>query len=735
MPNMQKLIDGPLREWTGPLTSDLVQSPGPFGLGHLPTRLKPDATVGSVCGFCGTGCQLAIHLKDGVAVNLSPGRTYPVNTGMACPKGWESLAPLDSDERGTSPMLRDDTGALRDVSWSEAVGEMVARLKDIQKRYGKESVAWLGTGQITVEEFALLGALGKFGMGIKHGDGNTRQCMATAVMAYKGSFGFDAPPYTYQDFEESDCLIFIGSNLCIAHPIMWQRVMQNKRNPDIIVIDPRRTETAMAATRHLAIHPKSDLILFYALANHIIESGKTDSNFVANHTNGFLEFAGFVKQFPISLAAKVTGLTENEVIWLSDKITSGKNISFWWTMGVNQSHQGTAVAQSIINLALLTGNIGRPGTGANSITGQCNAMGSRLFSNTTNLLGGHDFGCPESRRKVADIMDISEDLIPTDKSLAYNQILDAVDRGEIKALWIIATNPMHSWIQKDQLRNRLNKLELLVVQDMYRNTATVGMADIYLPAAGWGEKDGTFINSERRIGLTRKVAQAPGQALSDFYIFKLVADYWGCGQMFRKWEDPEDCFNTLKLLTAGQPCDFSGIGGYAHIEEQNGIQWPYPHAGNCESSQRRLFEDRKFFTEDGRARFCWHQPDNVPEKTDRDYPFILLTGRGSSSQWHTGTRTDKSDILRKLSPDKIYVEINTEDAAGLEITNNDSVHVRSRRGKLLARAIITPCVRPGNVFISMHFEETNKLTLAVFDPISFQPGFKFCAVNISKSNK
>ncbi|MGB8166875.1 MAG: molybdopterin-dependent oxidoreductase, partial [Chthoniobacteraceae bacterium] len=253
-----------IRQREGPLTDELVREPGRFGLGQVPERLAPDATTTMVCGFCSTGCGLKIHLKDGQAVNLSPETDYPVNLGMACPKGWEALTPLSAPDRATTPLLRDEaTGKLEPVDWERALTIFCERLRYIQKQHGADSCAFLSSGQIATEEMALLGTLWKFGMGFVHCDSNTRQCMATAHTAYKESFGFDAPPFTYADFEESDVLVFVGANPCIAHPIMWQRVMRNPHSPKIIVVDPRRTETAMAATQHYAIKPKSDLVLLY----------------------------------------------------------------------------------------------------------------------------------------------------------------------------------------------------------------------------------------------------------------------------------------------------------------------------------------------------------------------------------------------------------------------------------------------------------------------------------------
>src|SRR6187399_1800072 len=272
----------------GTLTRDLLREPGQFGLGQVPKRLAPDRTTTMICGFCSTGCGLSIHLKNGEALNLSPASDYPVNLGMACPKGWEALAPLAAKDRVRQPMMRKNRGEpLVETDWETALDFFVQRFRQVQGRHGNASAAFLGTGQITIEELALLGAFAKFGMGMVHGDGNTRQCMATAATAYKQSFGFDAPPYTYADFEESDVMIFVGSNPCIAHPIMWERVCKNKRKPEIVVVDPRKTETAVAATQHLALRPKSDLRLFYGLANLLIERGWIDRGFIDRHVSGF----------------------------------------------------------------------------------------------------------------------------------------------------------------------------------------------------------------------------------------------------------------------------------------------------------------------------------------------------------------------------------------------------------------------------------------------------------------
>ncbi len=700
----------------------------------LPADARPDGVARSVCGFCSTGCSLDVHLQSHAAVGLTPTVEYPVNRGMACPKGWEALSVLKASNRATTPLLRGASGHLEPVDWQVALQTFVNRMKAVQAKHGPASIAFLSTGQIVTEEMALLGALAKFGMDMIHGDGNTRQCMATAVTAYKESFGFDAPPYTYADFEESDVIVLVGSNLCIAHPILWQRVMRNPHRPEIVVVDPRATETSMAATQHLAPYPKSDQSLFYGLARILIERHWIDRAYIDAHTCGFDEFSDFVQQFTLERVVAETRLPADAIERLAETIHRGKRVSFWWTMGVNQSHQGVRTAQAIINLALMTGNIGRPGTGANSITGQCNAMGSRLFSNTTNLFGGRDFTNPQHRAEVAEILRIDEAKIPSEGSWPYHRILEGVLSGKIRGLWVVCTNPAHSWINQGQARDILERLDFLVVQDMYADTETAQLAHLVLPAAGWGEKEGTFINSERRIGTVKKVAKAPGVALADFQIFRLVAEHWGCGDMFRSWKSPADVFQILKRLSAAQPCDFSAIEDYAMLDARGGIQWPYVDQDECRAettaTERRLFEDGKFFHADGRARFAFEPPRKLPEQPSSRYPFLLLTGRGSAAQWHTQTRTSRSAVLRKLYPANIYVEMNPLDAKKFGFSPDQSVTIASQRGELVARIVVTPAVQPGQLFIPMHYAATNLLTDAVFDPYSHQPAYKACAVRI-----
>jgi assimilatory nitrate reductase catalytic subunit len=359
-------------------------------------------------------------------------------------------------------------------------------------------------------------------------------------------------------------------------------------------------------------------------------------------------------------------------------------------------------------------------------------MGSRLFSNTTSLFGGRDFARADHRAEVAAVLGIDEARVPRHAGRAYDQILEGVLAGSIRALWVIGTNPLHSWINQPGLEDVLARLDFLVVQDMYTTTETARRADLLLPAAAWGEKDGTFINSERRLGVIRKIADPPGEALPDFEIVRKVAAHWGVGEMFAAWSSPAAAFELLRKLSAGRPCDFTGVRDVAMLDAHGGIQWPHPDGAPPPAPERRLFGDGRFFTADGKARLRVAQPTALPESPTPRYPFLLLTGRGSSSQWHTGTRTTKSAILRALSPQHVYVEVNPADARRLAIAPDQPIKVTSRRGSLIARAFVTTRVRPGEVFVPMHFAETNQLTVAAFDPHSRQPAYKASAVNLER---
>ncbi len=703
----------------GGRAGELARTAGPFGLGQIPSRLHPEATTRLVCGYCSTGCSLDAHLRDGQAVNLTPTRTYPVNEGSACPKGWDALTPLAAADRATTPLVHG-----RPVGWDEALGAFVDGFGGLLDEHGPDSVAFLSTGQITSEEMALLGAVAKVGMGFVHGDGNTRQCMATSVAAHKQSYGFDAPPYTYADLEESDVVVLVGSNLAVAHPILWERLKRNPNRAEVVVVDPRRTETAAGATRHVAVAPNGDLALLLGLLHVVIRDDLVDTAFVGEHCTGYQDVAALARRWPPVRAAEVAGVTTSEIEELAHLIGRGRAVSFWWTMGVNQGHQAVRTAQAIIDLALVTGNLGRPGTGANSITGQCNAMGSRLWSMTASLYAGRSFEDEAHRQEVAGICGWPVERIPSRPSMAYDQIIDGIRSGQVRGLWVLATNTAHSWGDRGELAGLLDKLDFLAVQDLYADTDTAGHAQVFLPAAGWGEKDGTMINSERRIGLVKQVRRPPGSALPDFAILRLLAHAWGCGDLFDRWATPEAVFRTMGTLSAGRPCDHSGVTSYRQLDDLGGVQWPAPAGTGPWEGERRLFEDGRSYHLDGRFRLVAAEPEPSPTPQTETFPLTLLTGRGSTASWHTETRTGRSPVLRRLQPAHLLVDLHPVDASRLGVADGDEVEVASAWGSLRCRARVGGVVQPGHAFLPMHDAATNGLTHPVVDPISRQPSYK-----------
>ena len=686
--------------------------------------------VQSTCNYCSIACNVDFHVEDDHIVKVVPTVGYPVNNGFCCIKG------LNLDKQNTKyhnpvlPLLRDEEGNMNQISWNEAFKYFANRINEIQDQYGKESVAFISTGQLATEEMALIGHIGRNYLG-GNGDGNTRLCMATSVVAYKQSFGFDAPPYTLHDLEVSDVIIFIGANPVVAHPILWGRV-KNNPGAKIITIDPRRSETASNSDIWIDIKPKTDLYLLYALANVLIEKGWIDEEFIQNHTEDFEGFKEHVKKYKLEDIEEKTGISKGRVLELAEIIHNGKNVSFWWTMGVNQSYQAVRTAQGIINLALMTGNIGREGTGANSITGQCNAMGSRVYSNTTGLYGGGDYDNENRRKAVAKALNIDPEMLPKKPTLPYNVIIQKAIEGEIKALWIVATNPRSSWINNEEFKKAAEKVDFLVVQDMYGETDTIKYCHLLLPSTGGLKKKGVLINTERRLSTINPVLEKKENELTDYDIFLGIGEALGMGSLLDKWRTPEEAFNTLKECSKGMPCDISGVT-YDMITNSKGVQWPFKEGDVLESNERRLFEDKKFYTPSGKAKFIYEDVAEWPVKLSEEYPYVLNTGRGTVGQWHTQTRTREIATVEAIVPEHAYININPELAEELGVKENDKVRVSSSNG--VAREFIAKLsrtVKKNEIYAPMHYIEANALLPSFFDTYSKEPSFKLAAVNIEK---
>ncbi|WP_283720764.1 nitrate reductase [Clostridium perfringens] len=687
----------------------------------------------STCNYCALACNLDFYTEDGKIKRVVPTPHYPVNKGFSCIKGLNLDKQCTKFNGSKKPLLKMKDGERKAIEWKEAFDLFASKMTAIQEKYGKESVAYISTGQLPTEEMALLGHVGRSYMGI-NGDGNTRLCMASAVVAYKQSFGFDAPPYTLKDLELSDTIFFIGANPVIAHPIAWGRVRKNK-DAKIITIDPRKSETAMNSDMWIDIKTKGDLALFYTLANVLIEKGWIDQDYINNYTEGFEDFKAHVKKYTLEDVEERTGISKMRVLELAKIIHEGKRVSFWWTMGVNQSYEAVRTAQAIINLALITGNMGREGTGANSLTGQCNAMGSRMFSNTTALYGGGEYNNQERRKVVADILGMDENMLPTKPTLDYEQIIKGINKGEIKGLWVVCTNPRHSFSNNEEFKKAMKNLDFFVVQDIYEDTDSSKECDLYLPSVPAIKKEGFLINTERRLSALVPVLEKEEDELSDYEILLGIGEALGMGSLLDKWRTPEDAFKLLRECSKGMPCDITGVT-YERLRDSKGIQWPCREGEELESDERRLFEDGKYYTPSGKAKLIFEDVTENPNTTNEEFPFNLNTGRGTVGQWHTHTRTREIQAVTNIVPQKAYVDINRKDAERLDIKENDEVLIHSSNGhtsKFIAR--LTDNLKEKDLYAPIHYIETNLLTPSVFDPYSKEPSYKTVQVNIEKVRK
>ncbi|MDK0932056.1 nitrate reductase [Clostridium perfringens] len=689
--------------------------------------------IQSTCNYCALACNLDFYTEDGKIKRVVPTPHYPVNKGFSCIKGLNLDKQCTKFNGSKKPLLKMKDGERKAIEWKEAFDLFASKMTAIQEKYGKESVAYISTGQLPTEEMALLGHVGRSYMGI-NGDGNTRLCMASAVVAYKQSFGFDAPPYTLKDLELSDTIFFIGANPVIAHPIAWGRVRKNK-DAKIITIDPRKSETAMNSDMWIDIKTKGDLALFYTLANVLIEKGWIDQDYINNYTEGFEDFKAHVKKYTLEDVEERTGISKMRVLELAKIIHEGKRVSFWWTMGVNQSYEAVRTAQAIINLALITGNMGREGTGANSLTGQCNAMGSRMFSNTTALYGGGEYNNQERRKVVADILGMDENMLPTKPTLDYEQIIKGINKGEIKGLWVVCTNPRHSFSNNEEFKKAMKNLDFFVVQDIYEDTDSSEECDLYLPSVPAIKKEGFLINTERRLSALVPVLEKEEDELSDYEILLGIGEALGMGSLLDKWRTPEDAFKLLRECSKGMPCDITGVS-YERLRDSKGVQWPCREGEELESDERRLFEDGKYYTPSGKAKFIFEDVTENPNATNEEFPFNLNTGRGTVGQWHTHTRTREIQAVTKIVSEKAYVDINRKDAEKLDIKENDEVLIHSSNGhtsKFIAR--LTDNLKEKDLYAPIHYIETNLLTPSVFDPYSKEPSYKTVQVNIEKVRK
>lgn len=689
------------------------------------------------CNFCAMDCNLDFQVEDGKILKAVPTKGYPVNDGFCCIKGISLDKQQSTEKPGPLPWIRQEDGSRKTVSWEEAFSYVADRLTAIQKEHGTESIAGISTGQLTLEEFAIFGHVMRDYLQTNV-DGNTRLCMATAAVSMKQSYGYDAPGYTLKDLELSDTIILIGANPIVTHPILWSRIRNNQvPGRKVIVIDPRRSETARMADLHYQIRPRSDLKLYYTLANILIGKDWIDHDFIEKHTDHFTEFRDFVSKFPIEYGVRETGLSEEEILALAETIHRGKAVSMWWTMGVNQGYEAVRTAQAIINLCLMTGNIGRPGTGPNSITGQCNAMGSRLFSDTTCLYAGADFQDPVQRARIAAIIGTDDDHLAKKPTLSYDRIIEGINAGKIKGLWILCTNPMHSWTNNRSFEEAVKKLDLFVVQDIYDSTDSAQKAGVFFPVVPGIKKEGTYINLERRLCRMVPVLPREKDELSDYEVILGVGRALGMGEKIERWTDPQACFNLLKEMSRGMACDFTGVD-WKELEGSHGIQWPYPESlrGTGAAEERRLYEDGRFFTKDGRAQFLFEDPLPNPYPQTEEFPYVFNTGRGTVGQWHTQTRTREVRYVEDASIRRAYLFMNTKLAEEKGIRDLDFIRVFSVNGQNADFMVrVTDDVPYDQLYAPEHYIECNRLTPPSYDKYSREPNYKAAVVHFTKIEK
>ncbi len=695
----------------------------------------------TTCSYCGVGCGIIAKRDSKGVITVEGDKDHPVNRGKLCTKGMNLHHVVqDKSDRILYPEMRWSKGHERQrVSWEQAMGRAASVFQTMIKKYGPDSVGFYVSGQCLTEEYYLVNKLAKGFIGTNNVDTNSRLCMSSAVVGYKQALGADSVPIAYEDIELADCFMIAGANPAWCHPILFRRIEAHKeKNPNIkiIVVDPRRTQSCDIADLHLQILPGTDVVLYNAIAKRLIERRKIDKNFIANHTDNFEALKTSLQATSLSEAAKICGITVGDIKKAASYISNAKGFITLWAMGLNQSSIGVNKNNALLNLSLLTGHIGKPGSGPFSLTGQPNAMGGREVGGMANLLAAHkDLANESHRREVANFWGGQE--ISAKPGLTATEMFDALEKGKLKAVWIICTNPLVSLPNANKIEKALKNAKFVIVQDISHRSETTEYADLLLPAAGWAEKEGTMTNSERRITYLNKVVDPPGEALPDAEIlwnFARKMNYKGFD-----YNSVEEVYKEHCKLTKGTNIDISGLS-YRRLKNEGSFQWPVPETNH--SGTPRLFENKKFYTDTGNAKFVvprFTKPTS--ELLTDNYPLILTTGR-VRDQWHTRTKTGKVNRLLTHIPDP-YLEINRVDAFLRELKEGDIAVVQSKRGKVQVKIKISDAIGKGVVFLPMHwgkvlgndFGRANNLTTSIVDPISKEPDFKFSAVQVSKYKK
>jgi assimilatory nitrate reductase catalytic subunit len=709
-------------------------------------------TTKSTCCYCGTGCGVLIH-HDGEKIHDVEGDpTHPANFGRLCTKGSTLHLTTNQTTRALHPtrFARNDAGCRRSggerISWEAALAEAAERFADIIEAHGPDAVAFYVSGQLLTEDYYVFNKLARALVGTNNIDSNSRLCMSSAVSAYKRTLGADAPPCSYDDLDHADVVMIAGANTAWAHPILFRRLLDaREKNPQqkLIVIDPRVTDTASVAELHLQIEPGTDAILFGAMLHVLLWEGLTDGRFVAAHTSGFDAAREAVRELTPAAAARVCGVKADDIVtaarWFGQ---AGAALSLW-CQGLNQSHHGSDNGAALIHLHLATGQIGKPGAGPFSLTGQPNAMGGRETGTMANLLPGHrDAADAADRADVAARWGIPA--LPEAAGKTATEIIDGLADGSIKAVWIACTNPAQSLPEQATVRAALVRAEFVVVQEAFADTETCAYADLLLPASTWGEKEGSVTNSERRITRVQAAVPAPGEARADWQIGRNFALALGkrlgradTTRLFA-WASTAEVFAEHAALTAGRDLDFSALD-YAILERDGPQQWPYlAEAGRPAAGVPRLYTDQRFATRDGRARFVPIRLGTTAEATSARFPLHLSTGR-LRDQWHGMSRTGTLARLYNHS-ENCALSLAPAELARRGWRENELVRITSAHGSIVLPVTADASLKPGHAAIPMHWgrrrlsnSAANELLAAALDPYSKQPELKHAAIRVEKA--
>jgi len=690
--------------------------------------VEPRREVATTCCYCGVGCGVLAKVENGAIASVRGDPSHPANFGRLCTKGL-SLHKADASFRALYPEIRE-----RRATWAEALTFVADEFNQIIQESGPDAVAFYISGQFLTEDYYVFNKLAKGLIGTNNIDTNSRLCMASAVAGYKQTLGADAPPACYEDLEAAECVFIAGSNAAWAHPVLFRRLEAAKPR-HIVVVDPRRTETTRAATLHLQIAPGTDVALFNGMLHVMRRQGWCDDEYIRRHTAGF----DTLEDFPLARAAAICGVPADDIFEAARIFATSKSTLSLYCQGLNQSSSGTAKNAALINLHLATGQIGKPGAGPFSLTGQPNAMGGREVGGMANLLSAHrDLGSRGDRNEIAQFWGVES--VPGKPGKTAVEMFEAIRNGRIRAVWIACTNPAQSLPDQHLVHEALERAELVVVQDAYRHTETAAYADVFLPAAGWGEKEGTMTNSERRISRVRAAVRPPGEARPDWSIaVEFARRFSQYGEKLFPYESPESIFDEHRETTRGRDLDITGLS-YALLDERGPQQWPF--AENAATGRKRLYEDGVFPTPSGRARFVPTAYQAVAEEVDERYPLRLTTGR-LRDQWHGMSRTGTIAGLFAHEPEP-GVAVNPQDLAALGIEQGGLAKLESRRGHTFLRAVADPDLPRGVMFAPMHWgarflggagrRGMNELTLAALDPSSHQPELKHCAARLEAAS-